>query len=324
MKIKIRHLRFYIGLFLFLVIDISVLIFAENLVQKNMQMYELIGFSNSLGNLRMNFRKSLIENRDFLITDETKNLLDYHTSKEHVLQYLKEISTRYENQLKEESHLDEINRLVLENYAIMDSSIELHVSQKPFPEKIVNLTKESSQLNISLSNLLLVIEGNIMGMNQELMRDYTKQARWLSFFTIAVFFLGFLLILTSYIYLRKEIRMRYEVEKTVKNQAKKLEEVNKGRDVLFSIIAHDLRSYVGHITSYSKLLKDRLNNLNQGEIEKIVQVLNSSSQNTSDLLQNLLDWSKLEKGVLQGAPARYNIKNIIEKFGIYVIFTIKN
>lgn len=73
-------------------------------------------------------------------------------------------------------------------------------------------------------------------------------------------------------------------------QSKRIEELNKLKDRLFAIVSHDLRSPFNSLKSVLKLLMTR--NLSQEKIQTIVPILQKNMTTVSELLDNLLHWSK--------------------------------
>lgn len=112
--------------------------------------------------------------------------------------------------------------------------------------------------------------------------------------------MGFSFVLTVlYVYiLTLHLRDSYNKERNtatrqairIGRQHNELEDLNQQKDKLFSIIAHDLRSPLNSIQSYLELLANKL--LEDDEREMLERELTRLTRNTSDMLGNLLSWSK--------------------------------
>ena len=114
-----------------------------------------------------------------------------------------------------------------------------------------------------------------------------------------------------------------------------LKEINKSKDKLFSIIAHDLKSPFTSIVGYSEILKDYSANCNQQETVNYASIINTSSKQTLQLLENLLDWARLQQGRIVFRPQNLNlhelayevvdlVKDIAEQKGISLQNSIPN
>ncbi|MBF0620412.1 MAG: CHASE2 domain-containing protein [Magnetococcales bacterium] len=130
---------------------------------------------------------------------------------------------------------------------------------------------------------------------------------WLPWILPAVaFIIGSLFSLIHVVY--KERKLRQELILTqekirVKNEllaehAQHLEEINQRKNRFFSIVSHDLRVPFMPLIRLSELLTivSQENNPSIKEIHRIATQIEHSAQNTATLLDNLLDWSKLQMG----------------------------
>ncbi len=95
-------------------------------------------------------------------------------------------------------------------------------------------------------------------------------------------------------------------------QNNKLQELNATKDKLFSIIAHDLRNPFSSILGFSELLVNNIDSYPKEKIQKFAQTINESSNQTYKLLENLLEWSKIQRGTLVPDIQAYHLKEIVE------------
>ena len=89
------------------------------------------------------------------------------------------------------------------------------------------------------------------------------------------------------------------------NQSRKmLEQVNKDRNQLFSIISHDLRSPFNSLLGFSEMLIEETED-EDADRESIVmmsQNIYASSMQLFELIQNLLEWANKERGKIEFHP----------------------
>jgi PAS domain S-box-containing protein len=71
------------------------------------------------------------------------------------------------------------------------------------------------------------------------------------------------------------------------------------KDKFFSIIAHDLRNPFTGLLGFTDILKTDIENLNKDEIVKISEHINKSATNVFNLLNNLLQWGKIQTGKIE-------------------------
>ncbi len=78
---------------------------------------------------------------------------------------------------------------------------------------------------------------------------------------------------------------------------KKLDELNATKDKFFSIIAHDLKNPFTSILGFSEILSSN-QNLSCEKIQYFAKIIHTISQQTYSLLENLLNWSRMQTGSL--------------------------
>lgn len=108
-----------------------------------------------------------------------------------------------------------------------------------------------------------------------------------------------------------DISDRKEMEVTLINNEHKLKDMNIQKDKFFSIISHDLRNPLGTFKGYTKLLYDSYFDFTDDEKYGIIRDLKNSSENIYSLLENLLDWSRSQRGVITFKPELINLKMLV-------------
>ncbi len=100
--------------------------------------------------------------------------------------------------------------------------------------------------------------------------------------------------------------------KKLREQKIKLEELNSTKDKFFSIIAHDLRSPFNVLNGYLDLLERDYDDFTEEEKKDIIRALKSASKNTFDLLENLLEWARSQRGLIENRPKNIDLQEIAE------------
>jgi signal transduction histidine kinase len=106
-------------------------------------------------------------------------------------------------------------------------------------------------------------------------------------------------------------RKKSEEEIILKNQL--LETVNAEKDKFFSIIAHDLRGPLSAFVAATQILTEDIENMSVEEIKDIVDSMKSDASNVYTLLENLLEWSRLQRGVLEFKPGKLMLYDLAVK-----------
>jgi signal transduction histidine kinase len=89
--------------------------------------------------------------------------------------------------------------------------------------------------------------------------------------------------------LEKEVQVRTE---EIQHKSERLEEVNKVKDKLFSVVSHDIKGPLGSLQLALALLKS--GKVSQEEFKKISASLEVRFNETTEFVENLLQWATLQ------------------------------
>jgi len=96
----------------------------------------------------------------------------------------------------------------------------------------------------------------------------------------------------------------------LKEKNAQLQELNASKDKFFSIISHDLKSPFTTLLGFAQLLVENLDRYRPDEIKHHVERLHTAAERLYALLENLLTWARLQRGVLECHPERINLVEI--------------
>lgn len=99
----------------------------------------------------------------------------------------------------------------------------------------------------------------------------------------------------------------------LKQKNTQLKELNASKDKFFSIISHDLRNPFTTMLGFAQLLKQNLNRYSKEEVTHRVERIYASAERLYTLLENLLTWSQLQRGVMQYTPETINLQTMVKE-----------
>jgi PAS domain S-box-containing protein len=111
----------------------------------------------------------------------------------------------------------------------------------------------------------------------------------------------------------RDITNRKNIEEMINLQNEELNRINKEKDKFFSIIAHDLRSPFNGFLGLTELMVSDISKMTLVDINKIADNLHRSAKNLYRLLTNLLEWSKIQRGLTDFNPKKLSLKCIINE-----------
>jgi signal transduction histidine kinase/FixJ family two-component response regulator len=113
--------------------------------------------------------------------------------------------------------------------------------------------------------------------------------------------------------LQKELAERIQAEKALKINEVQLRELNATKDKFFNIVAHDLKNPFTSLLGSSELLFENISDLDNDNIKELAVILNNSAKSGYAILQNLLDWSRSQTGMLSINPEHVCLKTIVDE-----------
>jgi len=182
-------------------------------------------------------------------------------------------------------------------YAANDSVISLE-SAKHMEDMQMKYDTENKEVRINI----LQKENEI----QQLMTIKSNNQRRLALL-IAVA----LLIIAFLYFNRYRIKKQNEMLLSEKNQQLAL--LNSTKDKFFAILAHDLKNPVSSFSRMSNQLRDKLEYLNEEDLRYYLTEITNSADSLNQLLVNLLQWAKSQKGQIKIHSSQVSPQQLLEK-----------
>ncbi|MBN1598954.1 MAG: SMP-30/gluconolactonase/LRE family protein [Bacteroidales bacterium] len=104
-----------------------------------------------------------------------------------------------------------------------------------------------------------------------------------------------------------------EQSEELKSSNESLAEANAMKDKFFSIIAHDLKNPFNSVLGFIELLEIKFKQWPDEKKINIIKLIRESSQNVYSLLENLLQWSRSQRGVLELNYNDFNLNDLIKQ-----------
>jgi len=244
--------------------------------------------------------KNIVEKKVF--EKEQSNYLKSDISIEYL--YDKKIveTEEYKNIKKEK--INKINKIIV-------PKIEMNLKQKIKFEILEKIrTEEYLVLFIPIKN----INGNVVAYIIKYEKVEGVYERIKTYYQEIVMLTFLMIIVVIFLLYRKNIELKL-IQKN-----KKMEEINKTKDKLFSIVSHDLKSPFMGIKGGIELLKENFEEgteFNNGKMEKeevkeLLFELNMAIKNYYKLLENLLEWARNQLNEIEYNPTEIKIENVLK------------
>ncbi|MCK6609793.1 MAG: PAS domain S-box protein [Bacteroidia bacterium] len=117
-----------------------------------------------------------------------------------------------------------------------------------------------------------------------------------------------------------DISDQVEASRAMEDKNKELQEALNEKDKFFSIIAHDLKNPFNAFLGLTRIMADDFSSLSREEIHEFVDAMSASASKLHELLENLLEWSRIQRNVIPFDPQVYSFREIISDTSLLPVF----
>ena len=118
--------------------------------------------------------------------------------------------------------------------------------------------------------------------------------------------------LTGLVIVARDITDRKESEEKLAHQKEELNELNVMKDKFFSILAHDLKNPFANLYSMGDLIVKNYKHLEEEEKLEALKKMHKSAEFIYSLLENLLTWSRTQRGKIEYQPVVFDLSKLID------------
>jgi two-component system, sensor histidine kinase and response regulator len=118
---------------------------------------------------------------------------------------------------------------------------------------------------------------------------------------------------STHLTIKKLREQLQEQNSQLQQQKDELAELNTNKDKFFSILAHDLRTPLTSLLAYTRFAVTRFDDLSQADLHTMLEDLCNTSENLYALLENLLEWAQIQRGMLTYRLEACDLHDLIVK-----------
>lgn len=130
---------------------------------------------------------------------------------------------------------------------------------------------------------------------------------------------------------QQELAERRRAEAALQQANKELTKLNADKDKFFSIMAHDLKGPFMPLLGNAQLLAEETEDFTSEDIKLMAGSMYRSTKRVLDLLEDILQWARLQMGRIEYRPDRINLTEIVirniellQDNAVYKNITLKN
>lgn len=198
--------------------------------------------------------------------------------------------------------------VIFEHQGVFDSSL--------YYKKIENIAQDSLAEAEKLYNIDLLQKSHEIKLKSKEM-DLLKERNEFN----KVLFSGMLIVIVIvffFAYVQRKHKMKEKNDNLllqaqndkIEVQSTELKEMIITKDKFFSIIAHDLKNPLGSFRELSKMMSENYELFDDAELREYLNMMKNSADSVFELLENLLEWSRSQRGLIQFSPQEFNLNFI--------------
>lgn len=186
------------------------------------------------------------------------------------------------------------------------------VAERSLQQKEIQINRTDLQLSGRLHKIISGLEIEAMASTYQgnlEKREALDRGVWLAIFAAIA---GLLIAGIFAMLINRDFWKIESYREKLEKEKKYSESLLKNREQLMQTVSHDLRTPLGTISGYSEILEE--SGLNPRE-QKYVGLIKSASKYVNDLVNDLLDFSRLEGGMIIPEPRRFTLHDLILEAG---------
>ncbi len=236
---------------------------------------------------------------DFIFKDKEDNL-------SKAIEYFEE-SRKIFDELDDKNNLMNICESLYDAYLVKGNYQQASVLKQKQNELMDTLTSEKAQKQIAMLDAKREID---LKDQQIRISELKLESKNELLVIIGIAFI--ILAIVAVILFRLHIQNR-RINKKLVEQSKIISNQVATKDKFFSIIAHDLKNPISSMAKSIEMIHKDFDVFDKDEIKEFVSDLKKSSENVYALLEDLLTWSRSQRGMIEANKEKYNARDIAER-----------
>lgn len=277
-----------------------------------MDLYDFQGKSDKAHQLLLEIKKRIPESNIGLSTKILYSLLDLAKRRKNFPEQL-EISNKILELSNKINSLD--NRLTALNeisqaYQLLGdyrAALTYHEMFHKCKDSLEDSNYELIHHNFQRAEAIQIAESAIKEIENK--RNMELKYRIITMALALILIIG-LIIIAVFLYQKYKLNNKYNRE--LLELSESLRESNKTKDMFFSVIAHDLKSPLGAFKNTAEIVSDQFDYISDEEKKDFLLMIKKSAANIYSLLENLLIWSRTQRGAVKLECSEFDMRYLVE------------
>jgi two-component system, sensor histidine kinase and response regulator len=243
--------------------------------------------------------------RGYALSGNLDFLLNYQESVDSIRKELINLKNLTADNNPQQRKIDSLNLLIEKRIQMFVLSIE---AAQPGTADLALMRAMINESRI-LTNQIVALKNRIQYAEQQKLFDRQQRAyKKIKFTNVAIAISGLITLMLSGLILVTIFRYIQQRRQRILE----LQQIDENKNRFFSIISHDLRGPVNNTLMLIQMMASEQNPPSAEESRQMMQMLESSAQKTSNLLESLLTWAKLQMNRIESKPVQLDMAKLTE------------
>lgn len=171
-------------------------------------------------------------------------------------------------------------------------------------QKFYTLMRQQSDYNLHRSLQEMQVKYDVQGKELEIMRQQVKIKQTQLQRRLLLLVVLFTLMMSA---------MYYYMYRSRRKRNKELHLINASKDKLFSIISHDLQAPVAAQKMAAEIVIENFDEMDKPQLLKRIQGFHQTTEVQFELLQNLLNWARMQTGQIKYHSTRFSLSGLVKE-----------
>ncbi|MBX9783496.1 MAG: response regulator [Chitinophagaceae bacterium] len=320
-KLKYVLLSIFIGSILFLIfLQFNANRSINDVVSGNNQLKDELVLKNNLQKLSSDLLSMEAKIKGAVIANDTAHLVRIEKEIDLIKEDISRIGGHTEVLNKFTRPLfDELKAQVLQKTSYSNAILDtLDVAGKRQAERMVNNPEQGSRLTnkilATIHQLDAAGETNAINFSNQSDMESRKALKWSKFTVIA----ACIFALIAFLFIAARIKRQEELIRALNAAQKKEKELSAVKEQFLANMSHEIRTPMNAVLGFVNLLQKQ--NLN-AQSKEYVNAISSSGENLMTIINDILDISKIEAGMLRIKKAPFSLRELLHS--VEVMFQAK-
>lgn len=294
-------------------INLIVIVLFSLLGTVNRTPSEDISLNNMIGlmdKISMDLARSDADVNNFIITSNNEYIDRYRKLRRPMADNIASLEFMLTQDSEQRKKYIEFKDLVNKHIFLLENSIQQKKNNQisSIPDFLESQEKNKSVIQVAKYQEKLIAEQKALFINKQKEVEFSAKSR--EYIVVSASIASLLISIIAIGAIVTDLNERREREKY-------LQDINDNKDRFFTLISHDLKGPAHNLIGISDILLNDPS-ITQDEIITFLSHLNLTAKKNYNLLENLLEWSRVQMGSLTISSANCNVNEIVQEITLHL------